>query len=137
MYNTGMKKKDLFKKRIFEIIQIGNTSDMPSRTFDIILVAAIILNILTLFLETFDSLSAWSDVFFVTESVTILFFCIEYALRIWTAEFLFPGRSRAEATWRFLISFDDPPVFLDVRFCGFPHAARRQDIPFVQGKHEL
>ncbi|MBQ7174957.1 MAG: ion transporter [Lachnospiraceae bacterium] len=106
MYNTGMKKKDLFKKRIFEIIQIGNTSDMPSRTFDIILVAAIILNILTLFLETFDSLSAWSDVFFVTESVTILFFCIEYALRIWTAEFLFPGRSRAEATWRFLISFD-------------------------------
>ena len=67
MYNTGMKKKDLFKKRIFEIIQIGNTSDMPSRTFDIILVAAIILNILTLFLETFDSLSAWSDVFFVTE----------------------------------------------------------------------
>ena len=85
MYNELMEKKSL-KKRIFEIIQIGNTSDIPSRAFDLVLVSMIVLNILTLFLETFDELASWSQVFEAVEAVTILFFCVEYALRIWTAE---------------------------------------------------
>ena len=35
------------KKRIFDIIQIGNTEDVPSRMFDWFIVAVIILNILS------------------------------------------------------------------------------------------
>ena len=100
-----MEKKSL-KKRIFEIIQIGNTSDIPSRTFDLVLVTMIVLNILTMFLETFEELSSWSPVFEAVEAVTILFFCVEYALRIWTAEYLFPNEKRHVAVRRFICSFD-------------------------------
>ena len=105
MYN-GIMNKSRFKKRIFEIIQIGNTSDVASRVFDIILVGMIVANILTLFLETFDALAAWRPAFQAVETVTILFFCVEYALRIWTAEYLFPERSRLSAVWNFIRSFD-------------------------------
>ena len=34
-----------FKKRIFDIIQIGNKSDIVSRAFDIFIAVVIILNI--------------------------------------------------------------------------------------------
>ena len=94
------------KRRIFDIIQLGNVSDVPSRLFDYILVAAIVVNILAMFLETFGELSRFRRIFDAVEWGTIALFCVEYALRIWTAEYLYPDRSRAGAAGRFLISFD-------------------------------
>jgi len=94
------------KRRIFDIIQIGNQDDLPSRAFDIGLVAVIILNIIAMFLETFEELRPWHGVFNAVESFTVLVFCVEYILRIWTAEYLYPGESRGRAVWKFLRSYD-------------------------------
>jgi len=95
-----------WKRRIFDIIQIGNEEDLPSRAFDIVLVALIALNILTLFLETFEELSSLQSIFNVIEIITVAFFCVEYALRIWTASYLYPGESASRAVWKFLRSYD-------------------------------
>ena len=94
------------KKRVFEIIQIGNQEDAPSRIFDIFIVTAILCNIAVLFLETFDGLNAFRALFDTIEDVTVLVFCVEYALRIWTADLLYPDVSRPRAVLRFLFSFD-------------------------------
>ena len=94
------------KRRIFDIIQIGNREDIPSRIFDVCLVAVILLNILTMFLETFEELAPWHSVFETVELVTVILFCVEYILRIWTAEYLYPGESRGRAIWKFLWSYD-------------------------------
>lgn len=94
------------KKRIFDIIQIGKKDDLPSRIFDFVIVIAIFLNCGVLFLETFDEFSQYRFTFGAIENLTILFFCIEYGLRIWTAEFLYPHCSRKAAVWRFLFSFN-------------------------------
>lgn len=94
------------RKRIFEIIQIGNKEDGPSRSFDIFIVAVILCNIAVLFLETFDELSAFRGLFGTIESLSVLIFCVEYALRIWTADLLYPDVSRPRAVLRFLFSFD-------------------------------
>ncbi len=94
------------KKRIFDIIQIGNKNDIPSRAFDIFISVVIILNILVTFLGTFDQLSFLKPVFDVTELVTIIIFCIEYLLRIWTADLLYPSKSRSRSVLRFIFSFD-------------------------------
>ena len=94
------------KKRIFEIIQIGNKEDAPSRIFDIFIVTVILCNIAVLFLETFDGLNAFRGLFEAIEDVTVLIFCVEYALRIWTADLLYPDESRPRAVLRFLFSFD-------------------------------
>ena len=100
-----MNRQNL-KRRIFDIIQIGNQNDTPSRVFDIFLVCVIVVNIAAMFLETFDELQSWRGVFHAVETVTVLVFCVEYALRIWTAEYLFPGRGRGRAVWNFLRSYD-------------------------------
>lgn len=94
------------KKRIFSVIQIGNKEDFPSRFFDIFIVCNILVNICVMFMQTFDELSAWAPFFRVIELVTTLFFVVEYALRIWTAEYLYPDKSFLTARIRFLFSYD-------------------------------
>lgn len=98
-----MEKK---KKRIFDIIQIGNRDDLVSRGFDIFIAAVILTNIAVLFLETFSQMERYDAALKVLEAVTIGIFCVEYLLRIWTAEYLYPGKSRMQAVWKFLASFD-------------------------------
>lgn len=94
------------RKRIFNIIQIGNKDDMASRMFDIGLTIVILLNILVTFMETFNELSDLFPVFKVIEIVTVVIFCIEYVLRILTADYLYPGESHLKARLHFLRSFD-------------------------------
>ena len=114
-------KNNKLKKRIFDIIQIGNKNDFQSRAFDILIVIVIVLNILTVFLSTFDELSEFRTAFKIIEGVTVLIFCIEYILRIWTADLLYPKLSKFKARMRFLVSFDGvvdlltilPFIFLD------------------------
>ena len=102
---SDIKKRSL-RKRIFDIIQIGNRDDFISRSFDYFIVTVIVLNILTVFLETFDELEKIFPVFKVVETVTIVVFCVEYVLRIWTADLLYPNKGRTAARLRFLRSFD-------------------------------
>jgi voltage-gated potassium channel len=95
-----------FKKRIFDIIQIGNKDDIPSRIFDVFIVIVISVNILSMFLETFERFARFLSVFKMMELVTVGIFCVEYALRIWTADILYPNRSKWGARLRFLYSYD-------------------------------
>lgn len=94
------------KKRIFEIIQIGNNQDIQSKLFDIFISITIIINVLVLFLETFSQMTPYFGLLHVIEMATIGIFMVEYALRIWTSPLLYPRCSRGEAVGKFLISFD-------------------------------
>lgn len=94
------------RKRIFEIIQIGQRGDLPSTAFDFFIVANIILNLLAMFLETFDELEPLYPLFTGIEIATVIVFSLEYALRIWTADLLFPLLSRKRAVGKFLCSYD-------------------------------
>ena len=102
----SIRENDKRKKRIFDIIQIGQKDDFISRAFDIFIVIAILLNIAVLFLETFDSMEKYSHTLRVIELITIVIFLIEYVLRIWTSEYLYPDKSKGKAVLRFLVSFD-------------------------------
>ena len=63
-------------------------------------------NILVTFLQTFDELTFLFPAFHVIEVITILIFCVEYILRIWTADYLYPDKNEFRSRLRFLISLD-------------------------------
>ena len=42
----------------------------------------------------------------VVEVITLFIFCVEYVLRIWTADLLYPGMRKCRARLRFMVSFD-------------------------------
>ena len=94
------------KQRIFNIIQIGNKDDLPSRAFDIFITVVISVNILLMILETYSELAPYFPIFDAVVFVTIVIFCIEYAFRIWTSDLLYPSLSKPKAIFKFLISYD-------------------------------
>lgn len=94
------------KEKIFNIIQIGDKSNKISRAFDIFITIIIVGNIIVTFLETFDQLSSFSGLFKIVEIVTVFVFCVEYILRIWTANYLYQEVTAGHARFKFLISFD-------------------------------
>ena len=111
------------KKRIFEIIQIGTKEDVASTVFDYLLVAAIVVNLSILVVDTFAPPYHVRVVLDRIEYATLAFFVVEYALRIWTAEYAYPDEAPGRARFRFFSSleglidlFTILPYFLPIFF---------------------
>ena len=62
--------KTKLKKQIFDIIQIGDKSNLASRAFDIFIVGVILSNISVMFLQTYDQLEPYYGLLSVIEWVT-------------------------------------------------------------------
>lgn len=92
------------KKRIFEIIQIGNRKDTISKVFDIFITVVIFLNLAATMTATFDEAAAYMPVLNGIELVTSIIFLVEYCLRIWTADCLYPDKKGIKAVLRFVFS---------------------------------
>lgn len=93
------------KKRIFDVIQIGYDGDWQSRTFDYVTMGLILLNLFIAIFETYDSSTPYLTMLNRFETVTVIYFTVEYGLRVWTAEYLYPAVSREKAVWKYVTSF--------------------------------
>ena len=94
------------RERVFHTVQIGTKDDVLSRAFDLVLVVNILVNITAMFMETFSGFEPLYPVLRVAEWLTTAAFVAEYLLRIWTADYLYPGIGKGKAVLRFLVSFD-------------------------------
>lgn len=93
------------KRRTFEIIQIGNDKDKASISFDMFITLVIFMSLFITLLETFDGARPYTKQMETVEFITMLIFAVEYALRIWTAEYLYPKKSSFRAKLAFARSF--------------------------------
>lgn len=93
------------KKRIFEIIQIGKETDMISRLFDFTIVLAILLNLGLALFSTFDLSNGYNETMHIIELVSVILFTIEYGVRVWTADYLYPHVSKGKARFKYMVSF--------------------------------
>lgn len=93
------------KKRVFDIIQIGNTGDLPSKAFDLLFIITVLTNVIIAIAETFDLSAQWMATLNTIEFITVVCFSVEYILRVWTSEFLFPNVPKEKALAYYVISF--------------------------------
>ena len=93
------------KRRIYTIIQVGNISDTPSRVYDIFLILAVALNIFIAVFDTFPQSDPYATFIWWVECLTVVFFAVDYILRIWTADLLYEKLSPAKARIRFIFSW--------------------------------
>lgn len=98
-------RKQKTKKRVFDIIQIGTRVDIPSRVFDYLIVVVILTSISVTFMRTFESLQRYEGILNAIELATIIIFIIEYLLRLWTSDLLYPKEEGWRAVRKFLLSF--------------------------------
>jgi voltage-gated potassium channel len=106
--------KKISRKRIFEVIQIGQGQDILSRAFDYFIVAMILANIAVLFMETFEEMKPYRDVIKLVGWITVGVFIIEFILRICTADFLYPDCDKKVAAVKFVLSFDGMIMLLTI-----------------------
>ena len=81
------------KQRIFEIIQIAGGSDSISRSFDRCVIILIILSIIITTAQTFPLPREAERVLDILDAVCMIAFTVEYVLRLWTADLLYPTGS--------------------------------------------
>ncbi len=113
------------KRRAFEIVSIGYTGDFLSKLFDIWVTAAILANLVIVIVETFTIPVPVQRVLSVIEVITVVGFTIEYVVRVWTADLLYPGVLPAKARVKYIFSFyglidllSFLPFYLPVMFPG-------------------
>ena len=92
------------RKRIFDIIQIGSKEDIVSAICDYVIVISIVLNLLVLYVGTFRVPQDLRNFMNHVEAVTVVIFVIEYILRVWTADYLYPEFSPVKSRVAFIFS---------------------------------
>ena len=92
--------------RIYRIIEIGNVGDTPSRAYDIVNTLSIVINLVISLALTFDQIeaAAGGPLRFM-ESLTYIFFAVDFFLRIYTAKYAYPGCSDLKAAGKYVLSF--------------------------------
>lgn len=102
-----MDKKWLTRRqRLFQIIEVGYDLDRISRSYDYINVAAIVLNLIVSILYTYEDIrEKYELILMIVESVTVVFFVIDYIFRLITARFLFKEKREWKAIRKYMFSF--------------------------------
>lgn len=79
---------------------------MVSRAYDILSALIVIVNLAVVVLYTFDKMEEnYGDVLLQLERGTVFFFAVDYVLRVFTADFLYPNLSAPRALTKYLFSF--------------------------------
>ena len=95
------------QKRVSDIIEVGYDEDFWGRTYDVINLSAIVINLTVSVMLTFDGMvERCGAVLQTIEAITIAFFMIDYILRLWTAPCLYPQKSRPVAVLKYAFSFN-------------------------------
>ena len=94
------------RRRMSEIVEAGAADDFVSRTYDVISTLILLINVVVTIAYTFDSMEMrYGKPLLLIEAITVAFFAVDYALRLWTAPMVYPNFSAGRATWKYFISF--------------------------------
>ena len=94
------------RRRVSEIIEAGTADDIVSRCYDVFSTLMTLTNVLVTVLYTFDEMELnHGGTLLFLEAATVAFFAVEYVLRIWTAQFIYPNLSELGAIKRYATSF--------------------------------
>lgn len=78
------------RKRLFEILEVGNDLDHVSRCYDFFNAFTIVLNLVAIIMYTYEGMRVqYGNILIWIERITVACFAIDYFLRIFTARFLY------------------------------------------------
>ena len=97
------------RKRLFQIIEVGNDLDHVSRGYDFFNVFTIVLNLVVSIMYTYESMRMqYGTALLWLERLTVACFAADYIMRVFTARFLYEDdkdMTEAEAVRKYIFSF--------------------------------
>ena len=106
-----MKKDNLsglarLRQRIFRMVSVGVVDDPINGSYDIISTLALLVNLVVTFALTFDNVVAsCGPLLYKLEAVTVAFFALDYVLRLFTANNLYPDLPEGKSLLKYISSF--------------------------------
>lgn len=92
------------KQTIFDIIQPGRGARRSSLIFDWLVTFLVLLSVAIVFVVTFDLSEDVRVALWRIEGFASVFFTIEYGLRLWTADCLYPNDRSWRARLKYMVS---------------------------------
>jgi voltage-gated potassium channel len=86
-------------------MQIGHINDTAGKIFDIFIAFVIFVNLFVTIYGTFDEALPYRETLYIIEGVTVTIFIIEYLLRLWTADCVYPNKKRWKSIVEYIFSF--------------------------------
>ncbi len=103
---TDITHHERFRRKVFKMVSVGVVDDFINQMYDIISTFALVLNIVVTVLSTFTELDLkYGSVFDYLEAVTIAFFALDYILRLYTANCLYPYKGEWKSLVKYVFSF--------------------------------
>ena len=99
------------KQTVFEVIQPAAAGKIASKIFDLTILFFILLSVSSVFIATFDLSRDMKRILMWIEIVSVIIFTVEYLLRIWTADLLYPGCGYFRALVKYIFS---PMALIDL-----------------------
>jgi voltage-gated potassium channel len=89
------------------MVEVRFSESTLGRAYDLLNLAAILVNLLVCVLMTFDGLNAkYGTVYVVIEAITVLFFAVDYILRIYTAPVKYTEKKPVRAILHYILSLE-------------------------------
>ena len=93
------------KKRLYNIICSPDNPSRASKIFDIFIIVLIVINVITVIVDTFKLPEWLSSVVWYIELVSVIFFTVEYLMRVYVSDIDYPDTSPILARLRYMVSF--------------------------------
>lgn len=94
-----------WRAKLFRMVSVGVVGEPVNQFYDILSTGAVIANLAVGILSTFDDINAvYGNFFTAVEIVTILFFAVDYVLRLITAPELYPEKKESMARLAYMVS---------------------------------
>ncbi len=93
------------RQRLSQIVEVGGSDDLISRSYDLLSTAMLILNLAVSIMATFDTMEMrYGRLLLSVEAVSTAFFAVDYVLRLLTARCLHPAFSEGRALFHYVFS---------------------------------
>ncbi len=102
-----------FRRKIFKMVSVGVVDVFINQFYDVLSTGMLIINLAITVLNTYNSIRVkYGHIFDEIELITVLFFTIDYVLRLYTAKCLYPNKSHPRAVLKYIFSFTGIVDFL-------------------------
>lgn len=98
-------KINKWRKRMFEIVEVATPEDKASRAYDLLNMITIVINLIVSLAYTFETVRLkYGRVLITLEMITVVFFAMDYLLRVATARFRYKQKSEIRAVLKYALS---------------------------------
>lgn len=102
----GKDSLNRLRAKTFNMVSTGVIDEPLNRFYDVLSIVALALNLFAAFAITFDYMEEhYKGLLLAIEAVTTFFFAIDYCLRVFTANELYPKLSESKSIIKYVFSF--------------------------------